>query len=564
VSTVPRLDDAVRRDRPVFALARRWSWRATVPGVASSVALATLVAAALLTLGNPPYSADSWSYLDLAQEIGTDFYHVDVIRQYQFEPGYGASFPPLLPVLMAGVLALAPVGIYAGSFVNLAVAAATLPVLTRLARQVCGRPAVGAALFLGLVGNREYLVEVVAGRSIPLAVLVFLSALVVFLADRAPRRDWLVGVLAGAVTLARFDFLLGGIALGIAVAIDSPGRRSAAFTRFLVAYAATLAPWIAYSLHHFGRVFVSDNTRTVLLAEPSHVLNYFPEPMPTLFDAPGAWCSKSLAHLRFVCGERFPLTLVSDRMFLLLVALAAGLALRYRFVSHAGGGSDGGRGLPPIGSSVAGPFVRLLLPGLALVVVLGSVALTGYKPLRYHTLAVVFVDICLIAFVERRFGCLASPRADAALIAAAFLVAVVPTLVQHVRETGLVAPTRLEPRLLAHPDNLAAVAALEDPDHARVLFLEPAGVLQSYQFGAQTGVDTYADPRNLDERSAAGFIARYRITHVVTADHRWRERLGRIARIEPVDERLHLFRLAPENRAAALAARDDDHCPPSR
>ncbi|MFM8495237.1 MAG: hypothetical protein ACKOEM_06875, partial [Planctomycetia bacterium] len=440
-----------------------------------------------------------------------------------------------------------------------------LPVLTRLARQVCGRPAVGAALFLGLVGNREYLVEVVAGRSIPLAVLVFLSAVVVFLADRAPRRDWLLGILAGAITLARFDFLLGGIALGIAVAIDSPGRRSAALARFLVAYVVTLAPWIAYSLHHFGRVFVSDNARTVLLADPSHVLNYFPEPMPTLFDAPGAWCSKSLAHLSFVCGERFPLALVSDRMFLLLVALAAGLALRERVAGRRTGGQRArGHDQPSVDAARVRPPIRLLLPGLALVVVLGSVALTGYKPLRYHTLAVVFVDICLIAFIERRFGCLASPRADAALIAAALLVAVVPTLVQHVRETGLVAPTRLEPRLLAHPDNLAAVAALEDPDHARVLFLEPAGVLQSYRFGAQTGVDTYVDPRNLDERSAAEFIARYRITHVVTANPAWCERLRRSVAIEPVDARLHLFRLAPENRAAALAARDDDHCPPRR
>jgi len=555
VSTVPRLDDAVRRDRPVFALARRWSWRATVPGVASSVALATLVTAALLTLGNPPYSADSWSYLDLAQEIGSDFYHVDVIRQYQFEPGYGTSFPPLLPVLMAGVLALVPVGIYAGSFVNLAVAAATLPVLTRLARLVCGRPAVGAALFLGLLGNREYLVEVVAGRSIPLAVLLFVAALVVFLAGRTPQRDWILGILAGAITLSRFDFLLGGIALGVAVAIDSPGRRFAALARFLVAYAATLAPWIAYSLHHFGRVFVSDNARTVLLAAPSHVLNYFPEPLPTLFDAPGAWCTKSLAHLRFVVGTRFPMALVSDRMFLLLVAFAGGLMLRHWAVGHADGRGADGR--PPVDGASAVPLVRLLLPGLALVVVLVSVALTGYKPLRYHTLAVVFLDICLLALLQRRFVCLASPRADAALVAAALLVAVVPTLVQQVRETGFVMPMRLDARLLANPDDRAAVAALDDPRRARVLFLEPAGVLQSYRFGAQTGVDTYVDPRNLDERSAAGFIARYGITHVVTADPGWRERLQRIARVEPVAERLHLFRLVPVDGAAGSTAPRD-------
>jgi len=555
VSTVPRLDDAVRRDRPVFALARRWSWRATVPGVASSVALATLVTAALLTLGNPPYSADSWSYLDLAQDIGSDFYHVDVIRQYQFEPGYGTSFPPLLPVLMAGVLALVPVGIYAGSFVNLAVAAATLPVLTRLARLVCGRPAVGAALFLGLLGNREYLVEVVAGRSIPLAVLLFVAALVVFLAGRTPQRDWILGILAGAITLSRFDFLLGGVALGVAVALDSPGRRFAALARFLVAYAATLAPWIAYSLHHFGRVFVSDNARTVLLAAPSHVLNYFPEPPPTLFDAPGAWCTKSLAHLRFVCGERFPLALVSDRMFLLLVAFAGGLMLRHWAVGHADGRGADGR--PPVDGASAVPLVRLLLPGLALVVVLVSVALTGYKPLRYHTLAVVFLDICLLALLQRRFVCLASPRADAALVAAALLVAVVPTLVQQVRETGFVMPMRLDARLLANPDDRAAVAALDDPRRARVLFLEPAGVLQSYRFGAQTGVDTYVDPRNLDERSAAGFIARYGITHVVTADPGWRERLQRIARVEPVAERLHLFRLVPVDGAAGSTAPRD-------
>ena len=135
------------------------------------------------------------------------------------------------------------------------------------------------------------------------------------------------------------------------------------------------------------------------------------------------------------------------------------------------------------------------------IVVLVSVALTGYKPLRYHTLAVVFLDICLLALLQRRFVCLASPRADAALVAAALLVAVVPTLVQQVRETGFVMPMRLDARLLANPDDRAAVAALDDPRRARVLFLEPAGVLQSYRFGAQTGVDTYVDPRNLDERS---------------------------------------------------------------
>jgi len=555
MSTVQRLDDVVRLDCAGRVTARPWSWQGTVPGAASCVALAALVTAALLTLGNPPYSADSWSYLDLAQDIGSDFYHVDVIRQYQFEPGYGTSFPPLLPVLMAGVLALVPVGIYAGSFVNLAVAAATLPVLTRLARLVCGRPAVGAALFLGLLGNREYLVEVVAGRSIPLAVLLFVAALVVFLAGRTPQRDWILGILAGAITLSRFDFLLGGVALGVAVALDSPGRRFAALARFLVAYAATLAPWIAYSLHHFGRVFVSDNARTVLLAAPSHVLNYFPEPLPTLFDAPGAWCTKSLAHLRFVCGERFPLALVSDRMFLLLVAFAGGLMLRHWAVGHADGRGADGR--PPVDGASAVPLVRLLLPGLALVVVLVSVALTGYKPLRYHTLAVVFLDICLLALLQRRFVCLASPRADAALVAAALLVAVVPTLVQQVRETGFVMPMRLDARLLANPDDRAAVAALDDPRRARVLFLEPAGVLQSYRFGAQTGVDTYVDPRNLDERSAAGFIARYGITHVVTADPGWRERLQRIARVEPVAERLHLFRLVPVDGAAGSTAPRD-------
>jgi len=514
----------IERSEPV------WNATAVMPRGGWCVALAALAAAAILTLGDPPFSADSWSYLDLAQEVMTDFYHVDVVRQYQFEPGRGASFPPVWPLLIGTVLTVAPIGIYAGSFLNVLVVAATLPVLVRLGKAVCGWPAAGVMLFLGLLGNREYLMEAAAGRSIPLAVLLFLIALVVALTGRSPSREWIVGAAAGAVTLTRFDFLLGGLVLGLVVAVDASGRRLAALARCLTGYALALAPWIAYSLHHFGRFFISDNTRTVLLAEPSHVVNYLPDPRPIVFDAPVQWGAKTVANILFVCGIRLPLAVLSDRLCVLLVVFATVLALRRRS--------------PACHEARAASVLPRLLPlGLAVLVMLLSVALTGYKPLRYHVLPLLFVDVCLLAFVHHRIQHRASIRIDQALIVGVLLVTVVPTLVLHVRQMGFKPITRLQSRLLANPEHVAAVAAIVEPERAKVLFLEPSGVLQSFEFGAQTGVDTFVDPRNLDERTISRFIDRYEITHVVTADPTWRDRLARLIGLELLDARLSLHRI---------------------
>ncbi len=354
-------DDAARgRQSPLASLL----WPLLVVMLVLALLLLSVIAA-------PPFSPDSWALYELSQTVFGDFFRFNHWRSYASASAYSASFPPLTPVLIASIDGLLGTGARTGLYLAFASFAGFALVSERIGRVVTGAPwlGLGAALIL-LLGHNMLLIEMSAGRTIPLQLLLYALVLLGLLrgAGIGIAQAAGIGFVAGLAVLNRFDAVL--LPLLAAVMIGWLTRSPARALTALAAAAVAVSPWVAYSLTTFGTVFATDNAGIAATLDPvAFVTDWWPAPQPSLADDPLAWAAKVAGNL-----AGFALTgaalLISAMGLAAAAFLAPPAALAYL------------EGSKPRGSE----RLRVLAAFTVLAgVMLAPQVLTGYLEYRYFT-----------------------------------------------------------------------------------------------------------------------------------------------------------------------------------
>lgn len=458
------------------------------------------------------YSPDAIGYhllgRNLVQGRG---YSADFCRDFYAEPRWplpSRAFPPLYPLVVGVTDHLFGLGLPAGAAANLVVLLGTLALLAwPLRHLVAGQRWLLPAAFLWFFAHDPgYRNEVVAGRAIPLAMLLFLAFAVAAdgLLTRARRRTrmaLLTGVCLAALALTRFDqlpFCLAAFPLlfwALARGLGSWRGAARPMSLVIVAFVVTLSPWALRNTLRFGRPFASDSLPAVFSTYVADSqLSYFApgrEP-PTLRTHPALWARQRLGfaqrNLRTLATTAGPLAWLAP-----LGLLASAIALDRR---------------------------RRLFAGLTLAQIattFASVSLTPYPDQRYygpmHLCLALLLALALAAALQHGLRRARARRTLGALAVIALLL-----VGGRSGDWTAVRSTLLRGQLIPHgPEEVAAQYLLFGAAFRPLI--PPGSVVAIY--GAEhlhyfTGFRSIYLPNNISQReNFLAWIARWRVAFFI-------------------------------------------------
>lgn len=459
---------------------------------------------------SPPFSPDSWSYFEISKTLFTNFLHINTIRQFEYHSYYSISFPPLYPLIVALVGHIIPnIGVYAGYVSNFCICLVTCVVCIQLGKKLFISHISGIGLYLLLLLNPFYLEQVVAAQSLPLSILILLLCLLVFLQTRLSQLYiFLIAITAGLAVLTRFDNLLVGIALGLAVPFLVPKNKYRSLCTYYVTFFIVLSPWMLYSYTHFSKLFISDNVRTIILASDSYITDYFPNihSQSTIFNHPLLWLKYWPTRL----AVSLQALSVAIYQYSAILTLLAYLLLTYLFVQV--------KNLSTL-KDIHMRKVIALTSCVSLQIV--TVCLTGFTDLRYFILIIFLLELSILlvgyTWVKQLRG--SQIKTQQYLIPVMiFLVIGMPSLVELVQWREL-----RRDNLVFDSESLASqsyrpILKLLRP--GAVLLIQ-SGRIDPFKFGAITGVKTIVQPSNLNRCSLVSLIQKYKITDIYITNEMW-------------------------------------------
>ena len=341
----------------------------------------------LLRTNAPPFSPDSWSFYEISQSVFNDFGKINTLRHYQQDLVWdrNVSFPPLWPILIRVFDGFSRMGIYSGYILNASIFLLSLYMNARIARDLIGYPLAGVFLSVLMLSYKNFVGEFLSAGSMPLAFL--LQQIIVYIVltreKIGPKDAILLAIISGLCVLTRFDFLLSAVALPLVIILLNRSLSVKENALYLLGILITLSPWILYSLTTFQRLWVTDNSRTALLAFTNYVSDYFPRDavLPTLFSHPKQWL-----HIYF--SERLPAqfkTLGSFSLLRPIIPLAVFVLLKRS----------------PLKDSKRF-FARWGKLGLLWLGLIFAVSLTGYSAKRYYTIVYWYAGVLLLVMAGVR------------------------------------------------------------------------------------------------------------------------------------------------------------------
>lgn len=238
-------------------------------------------------LGVYKFSQDSWSYFELSKSVFSgDFYKFNTIRSH-FTETYSASFPMGYPVALSIIHFIVGQAPEAALTLNSLIAVATTYILIRISDEMQLPRVYGVSIALSLVFYIPYIDEVIAGRSIPLTIFLFSLAGLKYLQGKF----LLTGILLGLSAMVRFDFLMHSIIFLMAISLGKWRDFKILFIMVL-GFLIGIAPWSFYSYHHFGSLWISDNSWVAMSALPARVLDYPATPITSASQNLTLWLNK--------------------------------------------------------------------------------------------------------------------------------------------------------------------------------------------------------------------------------------------------------------------------------
>ncbi len=480
--------------------------------IAALVALPLLIAVWVM----PPYTPDSWAFYELSKTVFGDFYRFSHFRSYADTSPYSSAFPPLYPTLIALVDGMFGTGARTGLYIAFASFIAFAGLSETIGRRVTKAAGVGlAAALLLLLGPKMLLVELQAGRTIPLQLCFYaLIILGLFARERITVVGAFgIGIAAGLAVLNRFDALPLPLlaAMGAAWVSAKPMRAAQVMAGSVIA----VLPWIAYSWTTFGTVFASDNSGVLTALDPSaFVTDWWPEPQPGMTDDPVSWLGKVLGNI-----GQFAWTAAALAISLMGLAFAGAVAVLGGLQYLASGRPDANS--PAI---LRSSKLHLLLgASIACAIMLGPQIATGYLEYRYFSApAWTVILLALSALVLR--GTTTAQRAIFARIACIIVLAIAVafsaiTLMSASAKGDLDTPNFAE---FDEPADIAQLKACVGEDSAaRILVIGDDNF--AARAGALGGIATMMEPRNmaqgrLAEEEVRDFLRQWNVSHILLLD----------------------------------------------
>ena len=332
------------------------------------------------------FSPDSLFYYDIALSTLKDYGNTSLIRQYIFASDYNCSFPYLYPLLIFVVDQITGLGLYSGVLVNIYACIISVLVLLKFSKMVTTEYYSGIIASVVLLTSPNYLDELTCSRAIPVSILIILVSLLlfysVFKSSGKKSLVFLLGLVVGLAPVTRFDNL-PFVAYGLLILIIMKENRVRNSLMYIFGVLVSVSPWIIYSLVHFRKPWITDNSGTAFKVKPGipTSINLPYDVKKTLFTDPGLWF-KTL------------LTEKSASLSLLLICSFAGLACFiigcfWLYTSRSS------KTVSLYGSRY---FIAILI---FYVLKTCMYIVVGYADVRYHVETVVVMSFAFVAFCSK-------------------------------------------------------------------------------------------------------------------------------------------------------------------
>lgn len=341
------------------------------------------------------YSPDSYGYWLLGDALAHGRgYTPQALRDFWLpsESWSSRSFPPLWPVLLAGLSALKG-SLESAAVLNLGVAAGLAALCALWAHKA--KSWVAFAVFGLVLIDARFIEEVVAARAMPLAFLMGMTGLLLIQSSRLPSL-FMAGIALGLAMLARFDLLALAAAAGFGLWVTSASQsRLKSVSTFLGGLFLALGPWVIRNWVEFHSPLMSDNTVTALSLYRGNAAQAYWDALPA-FDG-AQWLNQRAQYIVIGLASLF-----GKFSWSIPTACAIGL---------------GAVAWPKLEQ----PQQRLMLTvGLATVLGLCLLALTPYTDERYFLVYGLYAGVTLGSLgLEKRF---LSSRQSSLLLASVLLV----------------------------------------------------------------------------------------------------------------------------------------------
>lgn len=449
---------------------------------------------------SPPFSVDSWSYYELAKTFDSEFYKITTWRQYQFNNGFGVSFPPLWPFLLWITDKIFSLGIYSGYFLNLSITVFTFLILVRICDKIFQEKSFGIMLFALLLFSNHYQDELVSGRSIPLSILLSLLMLEIILKDKLTFLEISkLGILSGLLILNRFDFLIPGLFFGLILFRLVKDKKVCIYYLFLL---ISILPWIFYSISHFGKLFVSDNSRTVISSTSVFVLDYYPEYLPTIIDHPIDWLIKSLKNIFKVLQNLLQASLPVVISIVFLSFYPKILTKRIR------------------SNTINKDINKLILFFSVFLLQIATISLTGYGDKRYFSVFLLISMLLFLNYLYQIYGkndfLYERLKYKSTILVGILCVTIFGNQLWSITVDVYYQKRAFNSNNISIENMVDLVRIARKKQEPRILFLTSQEKnTEIAKFGALTGITTFLKPTNLNDVNFVTFINQYRINMVI-------------------------------------------------
>jgi hypothetical protein len=479
-------------------------------------------------LALPPLTTDSWAYYINSKTIFEDFGFTNYIRQFQFLSDYNISFPPLYPLAIRLSTIFVDAGIYAGYLFNFIIAVAIGILLPKLTKLITGSALPGIFLLLLLLVNYHFLTELLGARSMILSLLLLIGLIYIFLQKQLTQRHIAaIGVLAGLLTLNRFDFLLPSVLLGFVLFFVAKLTKIRTGLIYSTVFLLVISPWIWYSYSHFGSWFVSDNSRSILLAAKTFTFDYYPNPeqIPTLFTQPFYWFAYRVIFKGGFSFIQFIKDIYYNPFFQQLFIGVGILLTTISFII-----SRGEKIL--LSKSKFEPLRRLALLAPVFLFQLFSIGLTGFLDMRYTLFFLFYVCLFLVGLVYLLLSTLLKPMYVVIFCLVFLTILFFEQIIFSIPSDFLQIaqqPLRINSQLLKPTgEYLHVTGLLSQVDQTPILLIDTNQVatVSAAQFAGLTNIKTVETPSNLNDDVFVSLINTYKINYVYTNCPKWKQALS--------------------------------------
>jgi hypothetical protein len=505
-----------------------------------------------------PFSPDSWAYFNLSKTIFSNFYLFNDIRQFEVISQYGTSFPPLFPFLIAVVNTILNKGIYAGYILNFLLVIPTIFIFRKLSKLLTGSSLPG--LFMGFVLclNEGYIGELISVRSMVLSILLVSILIFVFVRKKLSTTSTItLAVLAGLLTLNRFDFLLPGLLLGVLTLFQTSLSKKKTMALFYIFFFLTVSPWVIYSITHFGKLFVSDNARTVLLASKTSTMSYFsnPEQLQTIFNRPLYWFAyrfgamgvlSFLTFCKYVYQNEFVQQLLSINLILVVVF---GLVQKHTSKIK----------IPQEKFEIVKNLLKL--SPLFLLQLL-SISLTGFLDMRYSLFFLFYLLWLLLTFAFSFLNLLFDRKYLFLLTSLWIFLTVISTVVFNFpEEIHFLSKQSIQfNQNNLRPDTVSQQIIDEiksNSTEAGLLVDESQNNIVAGEFAALSGVKTIETPSNNNAYVLSTLIKNYHVQFVYTDCRYWLQTLDTEFKLASTSAE-HLYKIEGTNNSSLQYSTEKD------